>query len=1000
MIIRMATRIVQRARSLFSWAVRPVPGEVRLVSSEPGSVAEPRLAVQGSRFRRRLPRTALARMERALRGRLAAALIPDGSGEWTLRWEELDLEKGIVRQREAAVGVRIPCLLSLEKGAVRLHPAGDDGWVSAIGSDDSESVLTRTGWETHVPRLDWRYVSAGAAARVRMRWSAVGLPELWKQRIGEKWPVLRCVIAGAGEARLVYTPATVLEYEGTFTTDSNAELVERRSFEIEQALQLQLRDGSLSGTTFNEPASFDVRDIHADTRSGWSRYVADTDTELPVTLAVFVPEGALLPEFLTCGRNVDGTSVLRARRLGGRLPPPAFARDIEPPPTTPVGTEAWLLQSDQTWDSLFSGAREWQVPSGSGTVAAHACVWRVPDRRTRRAFVVTQAENELLAQISEEWMVPGAGGGTTLGREAKVDRFGPRVPLVENGLQEWFDRDSGSGLPQIRLLLGPDSWSVYAGGEVVSAASVYGDVGGGVRWRLKSDERRLPRAADWASAGVPVLVTRPGDPLCWGGLHVPEPVPWTILRPIQPQSHSPVIRIPATPGVLGLWIDLGGHVAGYERAGAVLVSATGAETHVVLWVARTPLPLFPKADATLLRSFAPLHVVRDSAEPFLLHYSANPDSPRPTLRMGSALVDGNRPSAMKLGGGTHIASAWSSQQPPARFAGDAIPGMHSSLEGEGHTLWLALEVPHGAVASAGRSGYLLRWDAENGWSLGGFFAAPGAPIWLGASAVDGHAIVLEEAEPRASEFRLVLERGAEPRWEGAPLPELPSADALRDWIEGQRMEFQLRPEPLQGYTPELIRERHPRVVAFRREFSVPAERLPIRVWELSPEAVLPARPNAGGLRTSAAESPIDAARSHSVGMPPRTIRVSEPELNGVAAPVPGEAQVEQRTIGTSTLESSPDGAYRSRGVVTPQTEPVPGNPVSSQEAGMTPDPLPRARAMGAGPRVIGAPMPVSATDSDARGAEGEPSDARQPEQAPHTVERPPPPAAPDGGAAP
>ncbi|HEX8320449.1 hypothetical protein [Longimicrobium sp.] len=1025
MIKRTAKRMATGVRRLFTREGRPVPGKVTLGASAAGTPAEPRLVVdRGKLPRGRVGRAALGRMERSLRTRLARALVPDGAGAWLLRWEELDLAESVLRQCEATVGTSIACVLSLQDDTVRLLPEAGGAGVAALGHDEAEAVFTRPGWGAQPPTLDWRYAAVGDAVHVRVRWAAAGLPEEWKKRLGEARQVLRCAMGDATWARLAHVPRPRLEYEGTFTLDRAAGRPERRGFEVEGALRVQPLDGDASGTAFDEPASFEVRDLRAATQAGWSRYVADADTALPVRLVVLVPEGALLPDIVSCRAGGAAGCQLRAQRLGAQLPPPEVGGGTEAPQPTPPGVEAWLLQSEQSWETLFGGAREWRVPAGRGEAAAHACLWRVADRRTRRAFVVAQANGELLAQVSEEWMVPGAGGETGLGREADVDRFGPRIALVEHGLREWFDRDSGSGLPQTRLMLGPDSWSVYAGGEVLSTATVYGSLGGpvpldgadrdprieSVRWRLRPGAPRIARAADWADPSAPVLVTGPGGPLCWGGLYVPEPVPWERLRLVQPQSHAPLVRIPATPRMAGLWIDLWGYVAGYERAEAVFESATGAQSLVVLWVARTPLPLFPAMDATLLRSFAPLHVVRDPDDPFAFHFSDDPDTPRPTLRMGAEVVDGDRPSSVKLGRGTQIAAAWGAVQPgPARFAGDAIPGMTYSLEGaEANTLWLALDVPlrGAAVPGRGGSGYLLRWDAGKGWSLGGLFAHLGAPVWLAAAGVEGHPLVLEEAEPRASEFRLVVERGTEARWEGNPLPpELPTPEALREWIEVQRMEMELRPEPLQGYTPEVIQRQSPRIVVFRREFSIPAERLAVRVWEILPGSSLPPRPDAGRVGIGTAEPAPEAAR---------TIGVPEPGPAGAALP-PHETAPGPRTIGAPPAEPTPPRAHgqgaapapRVVGLpapappdaVAPPSAPAPREDPASETAYPAGPPL-HARDVDPGPWVVGKPAPVPGAPAapPALPTEGGTADRPAAPPEPRVIGRPPP--ASDGGETP
>lgn len=718
-----------------------------------------------------------------------------------LRWQHLEKDTGVIRRHRSPLNGQLRFELSDDERAIELllhgksSPAHHDPvplrprvpLTDPANSDDPAPGTAMIDWTVEPPLFSWRYRHRGKAIVLEMTWSCPTLPPAWAEQLRQQHPRLHCQCGSQLTVEMAPSSDGPLTYHGELTLNppvSQATLPAVLAIYLRQPVVLwsgqipKTSDSSGPDTApSNEvrarvPVSLEARSISALVQGRRTRWITDEDLDEPFQAEVLTASDVLLPGRLPAG-------VLRG------VPWPLTVTPDDAPPDDglpPVGRR-WRISAqppdapDAASDKVLAGSwREirWQ-PSENENEPRLRFGLGVFDRqeapflqrvRSRQAVLSWRLEGldndttdtDLLCLAEPRWTSPERLGlslaARGAGSSAKSGEGAENSPVAEISLGaeapgEWLRLDASSELPWPRLHLDPQHWRFYDANGEVSDGEALGEVQGHVRWRRPEQDTDLAPAA-WASGNAPVLLMRRSDARSWGGLYCPEPVPWDALAEVPPEATpNGTLLNPSSP-VDSLWIDLQGYLTRYDRQRFTFLDTFG-EVEVTAWLARVPLPVFPRERSFLLRSFAPFHAVRS---PFRHLLQLTASHPRPVLAFGRDL-DTSGPQLLDVGPDTrlryHLADT--PAEMPDVFGPGRIPGSRLRLPGvRPHSLWLALETDPA-------SGFLISWSAEGGWQLRGFFHSNGTAVRLGVDE-DGREIRLG-ADPGTDgrSFRLTLNRG-------------------------------------------------------------------------------------------------------------------------------------------------------------------------------------------------------------------------------------------------
>jgi hypothetical protein len=938
---------------------------------------------------------------------------------WELDWEELDPNARAVRRYRTAFPGTIRC--RREGNGLFLEVEGARGgvWVSTMPyPEPPPGSWARVGWTAGAPRFAWRYLrDRHGAVQVEARWSFVGLPDDWVQALLERTPVLGCR-SGALRVELHEEGRDGLAYAGRAPLPAGEPLDLVREFTVEPVVTLATVGAAApSGAFWSEPAGVEVLDLRAELRGRQTRYVADADQDEPVSLLLAAPTDVMLPPEIAAGI----------------LPQFPFDLQVEEAQRPARGVAFWRLSPRERvpWREVpWGDGAPLAVAFGAAPVAERARVHRVPDRRIRLEWRVQPAQRGggLLALASERWARPGGGESQVAPLNLARSGFAELVEAAEGDgerfeVREFFDVDSDSELPARRILLDPATGrATDAAGNEVRDAVVYGYLGGNVRWRRPPADDGEASAADWvAGSSEPLLVVAEGlkEP-AWGALHASEPLRWRSLDELAAvEEEAGRVVVETDSESQQLWISLLGHLTRYDRH-EIRMEGAGGEAPDTAWIARRPLPLFPQRSGALLRSFNPLFAVEDTGD----RVAFEATEPRPTLRLGQALVRGGRPSMLRVAPGTRlrVTRVAAGQVPPA-FPHGAVPGEPCRVPdpapptaAQGDEVWLALATGAGGSEPGG---YLVSWRPGDRWTLRGFYAPAGHGVRLGTVPFGDPPlpvpVVLRDV-PAGGAGSFTVTFASVPEW-GENTPDeirraVPRAE-LETWRNRDFLDADLRPEPLRAFHQQTYQARDGRVmIRFSRAAGRIKRKLPIQVWRWIPGTDAPDVEGVQGATIGDERHPVHAAGAAdleaSSGVAPvalfpdpaisaagrggggltvpqtaprRTILADEAEAPGDAPPRPATSTgaAPRRVIGQ---EKAPDGAAPGGlRALPPPSKPrvitadgaVPGGEGSVAGSGAAAPAEPRAP--GPPPRL---PAPASETAGVPAASGGEPDTAPVP----------------------
>ncbi len=796
-----------------------------------------------------------------------------------LRWQELDLDAGLVRRRRTSFHDRLDFVLCPDERGIELVLAGDETaarpWVplrphAEPGPDQRATI----GWTVTAPELGWRYLQTrhGEPA-IEITWACACLPAEWAARVLARAERLDCRIggppaegSGAGLS-CALNPGRdgLLAYRGYRPLPTGDRRPAVRRLALRQPLLVAEPEAASPRHRLDEelPASVTPFDFRARIDGRATRLVAGADLERPFSAEVWTGGEALMPDTIPAGA-IPG------------LPWPlaVTAAEIdEPAGEAPAdsGLAAsrrrwWLAARPEAGEQGSWGEVVWRgeppaLAFGLGSFDPERAtrVTRIAHRRASVGWRI-EAEDEggRLCLGVPRWVpvgcpelvaspgpdangtspASGAGRAPALDQGSAGDGFDYAVEARARigGLEERFVIDQRSELPANRLFLGPRRWRFRdeAHGPLDEGEAL-GEGAGCVRWRHPGGEPETS-PTDWAGGSAPVLlVTAAGDdPLCWGGLYAPRPIPWEALEEVVPEpaaGDEEVLLAPASPGTVdagacpsrgsgtsgsanrrgAIWIDLWGFVCRYDVRPLTFSRGHGETGEVTAWFADGGLELFPRRGGQLLRSFSPLYAVRDP-EPG--RFSLQAATPRPILRVGHELVGSRRRApaevVLEIGAETFVRyQVATAGDLPRSFEPGRVPGTRAriNLRG-GRVAWLAVEQRDGTEGRP--AGYLLSWDAERGWRFRGYFAHRHTTVELGVVRRGGtrrRVVLGGEEMSRVSAFRLTLDAAGEHWSDGAPEPvrrEL-TPGMIRSW-ESDHFAPERRPAPLQPYGLRVVRQ--------------------------------------------------------------------------------------------------------------------------------------------------------------------------------------------------
>lgn len=728
-----------------------------------------------------------------------------------LLWQDLDLATGTLRRHRTPLdgidphgdGTGLEFELCTDDRGIQLFldaELGSGPWVS-IGPQDEPSAdqTALVGWSVALPELRWRALRHRHGQPViEVVWSCEGLNSSWRRLLHGLRPQVDCRLSDGLVATLSPRPHSPSPTPGTedgrcvysgYASLPDGGLRATRWITLEPPLTVVDADEEpRSPFTAELTMTLETYDLRAHIGGRMTRLVADGDLGVPIDFEIHTRDDVLLPLELPAGTvpgvpwdlavsAVTGDTGGSGTAGGTPTADPATRvahrrwrlHTLDPAPGTADELDARGCWRDLDWASEDGGA--WSFVLGAPEHGPPPCLRRIDRRRAAIGWALDHdAEDEWLCLATPCWSPSGS-----LHRHYAFpldDSFDytseVTVPIAD--LAEPFAVEAGSELPSRRLFLGPRDWRWHGEGrrgvsgplEEDHGSVALGELGGSVRWRhpstgagsatdaggARGDRFAVPPPpTDWAGGSAPVLLLDPADPMRWGGLYAPSPVPWEALEPVSPVSlgGNDLLLVPGRDSA-ALWIDLWGYVDRYDRRETRFSHGGRRSTHGITWINGAGggggLRLFPEGDP-LLRSFSPVYAVRDpSPHAFIL----DPGEPRPTLRLGHRLIDGDGPKVLEIGPRTFVRWQVGDDTPPTDFQPGRIPGSRFQVPEtlDGRTLWLTLEQLRG---DRGRgAGYVLSWNATAGWRFRGFFIQRDEAIVLGSVGHGPHTLRIHLAE--------------------------------------------------------------------------------------------------------------------------------------------------------------------------------------------------------------------------------------------------------------
>ena len=739
-----------------------------------------------------------------------------------LRWEELDLEAGVVRRHRSRFLDRFEFVLCPDELGIELvlpaESAGDGEtderarpWVPLRPlAEPGEGQLAAIGWLVERPRFVWRYLQTRyAPPTFEMTWSCPSLPAHWATQVLAAAPHLTCHIGDDWDCPLSPTRDGLLVYRGFQPLSEDAARPASLPLRLEQPLVVI---GPESTGDWDDPhdldehvpATVDAIDFRALIDGRPTRLVSDADLDLHFEAEVLTAEDVLLPEILPAGTipglpwdlevlpradvepaagSLDAGGVMAPEETSGRrwllAPAPRDDRDAAGA-LTGEGALARGRWRDVTWKQESTQAPSLAFGLGSCDTSRAPWITHIENRRASVAWRVEASdEGGLMCLCVPHWVPIGCPGRVTLPpHESDGFDYAAEVRARLDGLEERFVIDQRSEVSSNRLFLGPRQWRFHDERDgAIDDGEALGEGAGCVRWRRPNDSGDPLAPTDWAGGSAPVLLLRkdPTEGLHWGGLYAPQTVPWDALEEV-PREPTPdpeeILLVPSQRRADGtprpIWIDLWGYVCRYDAYRLVFPHSHGRDGEPCAWIARSGLELFPRQDGHLLRSFSPIYAVR-APEPRT--FSLRPTAPRPTLHVGRELDAESAPDpslVLDIGAETYVRCQLAEPgRVPESFEPGRVPGTRLRLDRIGRqVVWLAVEqtdsgAPAGHRGAARRAGYLISWDAARGWCFRGFFAYPGAAAELGAvrhGERRARVFLGGEGTRRISTFRLTIDR--------------------------------------------------------------------------------------------------------------------------------------------------------------------------------------------------------------------------------------------------
>ncbi len=516
-----------------------------------------------------------------------------------LRWQELDLEAGVLRRHRSSIRDRLEFVLCpddrgielvLGDGEERVRP-----WVPLMPhAEPGAEQRAQIGWKVAEPRLTWRYFQTRyAPPAIELTWSCGSLPGEWAARVLARAGHLDCRIGdGSGDdlrCRMDPTRDGLLVYRGYLPLPIDDRRPASRRLALRQPLVVVGPESGFGQLQLDEevPATVAALDFRALVGDRPTRLVARADLDRPFAAEIVTGGDVTLPGTIRAGTipGVPWTLVVTATGVespagspgtgANGTPPGTGAVKASPPrdPAEAANRQRWLLKAQPqpgrrgSWDEVTwqGGPPELAFGLGSFDPARAPRITRIENRRASVGWRIEADDDGGRMCLSVPHWVPvgcpqqvaspetGAGGTSPgVGTEGAPRRDGAspgnsfdyaaevRAPL--SGLEERFVIDQRSELPYHRLFLGPRRWRFRdeVDGEIAGGEAL-GEGAGCVRWRRAGSDGDFDTSpTDWAGGSAPVLLVKGDgdDPLQWGGLYAPRAVPWDAMDEVSPEPAS------------------------------------------------------------------------------------------------------------------------------------------------------------------------------------------------------------------------------------------------------------------------------------------------------------------------------------------------------------------------------------------------------------------------------------------------------------------------------
>ncbi len=712
-----------------------------------------------------------------------------------LRWEELDLEAGVVRRHLTRFHDRFEFVLCPDELGIELVlpleiDGSDDGEVAPEGGRRNNArpwvPLRRLaepggdprgliGWSVERPELRWRYLQTRyAPPAIEITWSCASLPAHWAAQVLAERRHLDCRLDDDRHFPMHPTRDGLLVYRGCHPLAEGSARPATLAVQIEQPLvvtgptrQQAPDDGEERHELSLElPATVDALDFRALIDGRPTHLVTRADLDRGFEAEVWTAGDVLLPEMIPAGAIPGLPWDLEASETHD-LPPAVERHDGKHRGAAPEASSRrrWRLAPrvrDRMQGRWLDLAWEHDPPAlafglGSFDASRAPRITHIENRRASVAWrIEANDEGGNLCLCVPHWVPVGCPGRVALPARDGSFEYATEVRARLDGLEERFVIDQRSEVSPNRLFLGPRRWNFRdQQGGAIAGGEALGEGAGCVRWRRATGngEDHGLKPTDWAGGSAPVLLLNQddGNSLDWGGLYAPAAVPWDALEEVtgEPATDpAEILLVPRSPAHgAAIWIDLWGFICRYDVHRVAFTRSHGQTSEPTAWIARAGLELFPRHSRHLLRSFSPIYAVRDrrhaGGAPAAVgprSFSLRPTSPRPTLHIGRELDAGNG----SPGGGQteHLLMLEIGPETYLRWqlaAPGRIPQAFEPGRVPGTRLRLDrigrrvvwIAVEQRRGEAGRRAGYLLSWDAAGGWLFRGFYAHQGAAVELG-----------------------------------------------------------------------------------------------------------------------------------------------------------------------------------------------------------------------------------------------------------------------------